>query len=513
MARTTTKSSRKGLTQQTMVGFFWTISGTGASAVLQFLIVAILSRSLTKEDFGLFGLANVVISFAELFYQFGLGPSLIQRKALTQAHIRSAFTLTLLLGATLSVTIWLLAPYFSIFFNNAEGLVGVMRGLSLLFIINATGLVARALNHRNLNFRIKSIFNVSSYVISYGIIGVTLALTGFGTWALVWASLSQSILINILYLRASPHDMRPQLDRTALGDLLSFGSGLTLGQTFNRIASNADTIVVGKTLGTATLGIYSKAFQLLMLPSKYLGNILDSVLFTAMSKVQDEPATLRAVYRRGTTVIALLVTPLSVFLFIFAPEVITVLFGKGWEATIVPFQILAVTMSFRLSYRMSDMVARAVGTVFKRAFRQFIFAVLVVAGAWFGHYWGITGVAVGVSAAAIANFFLMAQMSLKITEMSWPELFKLYLPTTFLSLIILTESWGLAVLLRSLPLIPFADLVVAAAAVGLSGVALIWSAPKTFLGEDGTWIAGILAGFLPNRFKRHFQRRLARLPS
>lgn len=509
MARTTFNSSRKGLTHQTLVGFFWSISGTGASAVLQFLILAILSRTLLPADFGLFMLANVVISFAELFYQFGLGPSLIQRKTLTQAHIRSAFTLTILLGALLSIVIWLSAPYFSTFFDDAEGLVGVMRGLSLLFVINATGLVARSLNHRNLNFRIKSIFNISSYLVSYGIIGVTLALTGFGTWALVWASLSQAIVINLLYLRASPHDMRPQLDRTALSDLLNFGSGLTLGQVFNRVAETGDNIVVGRTLGTAALGIYGKAFQLLQLPSKYLGNILDSVLFTAMSKVQDEPATLRAIYRRGTTTIALLVTPLSAFLFVFAPEVVYVLFGKGWDGAIIPFQVLAGTMVFRLSYRMSDMVARASGTVFKRAFRQFIFAVLIISCSWFGHHWGIIGVAAGVSTVYIVNFFSMAQLSLGITKMSWLELLKLYLPTTALALIILAQSWGLAALLRNLQIPDFVVLLVAAAAVGLTGVVLIWLAPRTFLGQDGTWIAKTIAGYLPERFKR----RLTRFPA
>lgn len=508
MASSTPETSRKGLTHRTLVGFFWSTSGTGVSAILQFLIVAILSRSLEAEDFGLFTLANIVITFGQLFHQVGLGASLIQRKTLTQAHIRSAFTLTLILGTLITAVIWLLAPYFSTFFKDAR-LVSVTRALSLIFLVNAVGLVARALNHRNLNFRIKSIFNVSSYVFSYGIIGVTLAFTGFGTWALVWASLSQSVVINVLYLWASPHDMRPQLNRTALSDLLSFGSGLTLGQVFNRFAEGGDNLVVGRTLGTEALGFYGKAFQLLLLPSKYLGNVLDSVLFTAMSKVQDKPDTLRAVYRRGTTVIALLVTPLSAFLFVFAPEVVLVVFGRGWDASVVPFQVLAGTMAFRLSYRMSDMVTRATGTVFKRALRQFIFAVLVIVCAYLGHYWGITGVAVGVSAAYIANFFLMAQLSLQITKMSWPELFRLYLPTTALALIVLGESWGLAVLLHNLQVTAVVTLFVAAAAVSLSIIALIWLAPKMFLGQDGTWIAKTLVGFLPGRFKRRLTRLTA----
>jgi len=223
--------------------------------------------------------------------------------------------------------------------------------------------------------------------------------------------------------------------------------------------------------------------------------------------VQDEPHTLRAVYRRGGAVIALLVTPLSAFLLIFAPEVVRVLFGDQWDAVVVPFQILAGTMVFKTSYRMSDMVARASGTVYKRAFRQFLFALLVFAGSWLGHFWGIVGVAVGVSVAIVINFFSMAELGLRITEMKWPELFALYVPTTVLGLLILGESWALALALRSLHTADFVTLLAGAAVVGLSGMALIWLAPKTFLGRDGVWIAGVLMGYLPGRFKR----RLARL--
>lgn len=501
--------SRKNLTKQTLLGFFWQTSGTGTATVLQFLVLIVLSRFLSPSDFGLINIAYIVISFAELFYQFGLGPSLIQRKELTGKHIRSAFTLTLLLGTLLTAAVWLLAPLFATFFKDAHGLVGILRGLSLLFVINSTGLVARSLNYRNLNYRIKSVFQIGSYALGYVVVGIGLAILGFGSASLVWAALTQAVLINTFYILASRHDMRPMLDGPALADLLNFGAGLTLGEVFHRIAVNVDNLIVGGTMGAAPVGIYSRAFQLVTLPNRVLGNILDSVLFTALSKIQDDSRALRATYRRGASIIALLVMPLSAAFFIFAPETISVLYGGGWEGVIVPFQVFAGTMVFRASFRICDMVTRATGTVYKRAVRQAIYALLVIAGAWIGHYWGVVGVTAGVSIASIINFFSMAQLTLQITHMSMLELLKLHVPMTLLTLVALAESWLLALLLRSLNLPDLVTLAAAGGVVVLSCAALCRLAPKTFLGPEGEWILNTLLSYVPARFKRRFVRSAA----
>ena len=313
------KAGKKSLTHSTLVGFFWSFASTGIQAVLQFLVLAVLSRLLPPAAFGIVSVANIIVVFAGFFYQFGIAPSLIQRQTVNDDHIRSGFTFTMLLSVVLTVVIWLTAPFFASFYPKIPGLTEVVRGMSFLFVINGVGAVARALNHRNLNFRIKARFNVTAYVVGYGIVGVGLAFLGFGAWALVWASLSQSLIYSVLFLGASPHPKGFQLNKKALAELLSLGSGFTLGQIFNRIAGSSDNLIVGATLGSQAVGLYGRAYQLMVLPSQYFGQVLDTVLFTAMSKKQDQPKVLGAVYRRGVVAIALVVTPLSAMLFSFGP--------------------------------------------------------------------------------------------------------------------------------------------------------------------------------------------------
>ena len=490
------RAKKKGLTHSTLMGFFWTFSGTGANAVLSFLVLGILSRLLTPAETGLVGIANIFTMFASIFYQAGIGPSIIQRQNLTENHIRSGFTFTLLLSVVLTGLTWFIAPYFA-GVMKIDGLTPIVRAMSFLFLINGVGLVARSLNHRNLNFKIKARFGIISYLLGYALVGVTLALLGFGAWALVWASLAQAGVYGGLFLVASPHDKRPQLDRTALAELLSVGTGFTLGQIFNKIANTSDNLIVGATLGERAVGLYSRVYTLMTLPSHYFGQVLDTVLFTALSKVQDQTETLARAYLRGTAAVALVVLPLSAFLGFVAPEFIRVLLGSQWDAIIVPFQIFTLTMFFRTSYKMGDSLCRSAGVVFQRALRQFIYSVLIVAGAWTGQYYGIIGVTIGVSIAIAVNFFSMTQLGLKVANLSWATFARVHRQPLLLTLVVALETYLVAGLLRGAGAGALLVLLGSAGVVGVTLLGLIWALPRLFLGRDGFWILETVSGYLP----------------
>ncbi len=495
-SQTPPRAKKKGLTHSTLMGFFWTFSGTGANAVLSFLVLGILSRLLTPAETGLVSIANIFTMFASIFYQAGIGPSIIQRQTLSENHIRSGFTFTLLLSVVLTALTWFIAPYFASVMR-IDGLAPIVRTMSFLFLINGVGLVARSLNHRNLNFKIKARFGIISYLLGYALVGVTLAFLDFGAWALVWASLAQAGVYGALFLVASPHDKRPQLDRTALAELLSVGTGFTLGQIFNKIANTSDNLIVGATLGDRAVGLYSRVYTLMTLPSHYFGQVLDTVLFTAMSKVQDQTATLARAYLRGTAAVALVVMPLSAFLGFVAPEFIRVLLGSQWDAIVVPFQIFALTMFFRTSYKMGDSLCRSAGVVFQRALRQFVYSALIIAAAWTGQYYGIIGVTIGVSIAIAINFFSMTQLSLKVTNLSWLTFARVHRQPLLLTLVVALETYLVAGLLRGAGASALLVLLGSAGIIGMTLLGLIWSLPRLFLGRDGFWILETVSGYLP----------------
>ena len=498
---------RTNLTHRTFIGLFWTSSGSGVQAVLKIVVLGFLARLLTEADFGIVALAITAIALTDIFASAGVGPAIIQREKIEERHLRVGFSLSLILSVTLTALLWALAPAIAAFYKEPV-LIPVLRVLSLGLTLDGLSLIAMSLASRDLNFRLKAGAQAVTYSLGYGLVGIVLAYLGFGPWALVIATLSQKGLAATIFLIAKPHPKLPLFDREAAAHLLYFGGGYSISNVFFKGANQGDNIVVGRTLSVAALGTYQKAYQLMVLPATLFGDVLDRVLFPAMAKVQNEEKIIGTVYRRGVALTALFTLPVSVGLFIFAREYVLILLGSQWTGAILPFQILAIGMIMRTNASMSDSLTRAKGAVYSRAWRQGIYAACVIVGAVVGQRWGITGVAVGVLIALSINAALMAQLSLKLTKLSWRIFIQAHVQALLLTAVVGLESWALATFLRSADLPALLIVLIAGLVVAVSILALAWSFPKLLLGSDGIWIVQLIGKYLPKRIGR----KLAELP-
>lgn len=481
----------RGLTQRTILGILWVSGGKGALALMQVLVLAILARLITPAEFGVVSAALVVIAFSVIFSQVGLGPALVQREVLEPRHVLAAFVSSVSLGVALAVIIWLAAPALEAFFR-IDGLVPVLRVLAVIFPLSGLSVASDALIRRDLEFGWIARVDVVTYVVGYGLVGVSLALAGWGVWALVTAQIAQRALDSAVLLMRAPVPLRARLDRRAYLDLLEFGGGFTIAKVANFFALQGDNMVVARFLGPTALGLYGRAFQLGSTPASALGGVLDVVLFPAMARVQDDARRLATAFRRGVSLIALVTLPVSVVLFVIGPELIRVVLGSHWDGAVLPFRILVTGMLFRSSYKMSDSLARATGSVYRRAWRQMVYAALVIGGASVGQLWGITGVAVAALVALVANFFMMAHLSLSVAGMRWSDIWQPHRPVALLTAVITPGIWLATELLRHVHA-PAVAIVVVIPAVALAAtIALLVSHPSRFLGPDATWVFGVL---------------------
>jgi PST family polysaccharide transporter len=394
----------------------------------------------------------------------------------------------------------LAAPYIAGFFNY-QGLDSILRTLCLLFPIKGLAVVGESLAIRELRFRWLANRDALGVLIGYVIFGVGMALLGFGVWALVAASLVIGLFKTVvLLIEYPPGNCRPQM--RAFKELIYFGGGQTVARVFNFMALEGDNLVVGRMLGLASLGLYGKAYQLMSIQATLFGQVLDDVLFPSMAKLQHEKKRLAAAYLRGVSLVALVMAPVSVVGFILAPELVYLILGPQWADAIVPFRILALGLLFRTSYKISDSLSRATGSVYRRAWRQGIYAGLVIGGAAIGQFWGVPGVAVGVLGALTVNFSLMAQLSLKIVDESWITFLNAHTNAFLLTAITSFITASTASLLRynGLP-----DLVVVAASLLVLGsllLLLMLRVPRMVIGKEGLWMLNILKGkYLPARLR------------
>jgi PST family polysaccharide transporter len=436
---------QSNLTKSTVSAFGWQFTSFIAQALLQLVVLAILARLLTPDEFGVLGLAMIFVGFAALFSQLGVGPALIQRSELTPVHIRVGFTLSVLLSLIFTLLLMAVAPFASVILKNDQ-VSSVLNVVSLNFLFSGFGVVAESLLKRNLRFKKLMWANVLSYLIGYALIGIVLAALDFGVWALVWATLGQSLLKSVFLLLYNPHPIVPSLARRETRELLFFGGGFTLAHFLNYSANQGDYFVVGRIMGSGALGVYTRAYQLMMIPAKYFGQVLNVVLFPVMAKLQNKRAQLTKTYLRSVAVVTLVSAPLGVLMVTMASEIVEVLLGPQWTDTIVPFQILTIGVVARTSYKIDDALARALGAMYKRSVRDAMYAAAVVLGALIGLRWGLEGVAVGVLGAVVINYLLALQMSIKLLGSSWSQVLLALLPAIIPTVIVAMVS----VLMRSL---------------------------------------------------------------
>lgn len=488
-----------GITQRALAGIFWMFSGTGLRFALETVVLVVLARLLTPKDFGVVAAAITVVRFSQIITQSGIGQAIVQRPELETRHLETGFTLSCITGLTVAGIISLGAPEIAGLFRMVE-LKSILPVISLVFPVQGISLVAESLLLREVKFRILAGIDVASYMFGYGIVGVVLACVGFGVWALVAAHLTQMGLKTILLLCSQSHSKRVRFERRSFKELMYFGGGFMAGRICNSLAGQGDYMVVARWLGAASLGIYQRAYQLMAMPANLFGMALDKVLFPVMAKLQHEQDQLKTAYRRGIVLISLVVLPISVVMYELAPEIVSVLFGPKWLEVVIPFKILGLGMLFRTSYKMSDSLARATGAVYRRAWRQGIYAALVFSGALVGCVWGLPGVAYGILVAIFVNFLFMAELSLKVTSMTWKEFLSAHMPAVGLSLIAWIVITGSSLILRRLNMPAPGVLVLPVMAFSLTLSLLLWLMPNRILGDEGVKILRMMMGSVPDKY-------------
>lgn len=481
-----TPSAGKTLSERTLGGMLWMGGASAAQMVMQIICLAVLARLLTPADFGIAAASNVIIAFSMLFSDLALGPALIQRDSLSGAHVRTAFTASTLLGLLLCLAIYLLSGPIAGFFRLPQ-VEPVTQLLGVVFIWQGLSTVSENLLSRHLQFRRLAVIKIVSYVLGYGAISIVMAYRGWGYWSLAGGFIGQSLINMILVMALARHDVRPQLHLGSLMDLARFGGGLSLGRIVNYLALNGDKLVIGRLIGGDALGLYDRAYKLASLPGSLYEMAASKVALSSLSRVQNEPERLRAAYRRGIELTALIGVPMTALMIVLAPQIVDVLLGPQWHHTVLPFIILSVSTFSRLSYRVSNSVLFARGRVYVFVLVQIAYAAVVIGGSWLAVSHGITGVAAVVTIAITLNSIVLAGLTIRMTGMRIGTFLMAHLPGCLMALVFAGFA-GAVVLTVGQALPPAAVLGLAGVAVAAAVAAVLAVPSQALWGQDGLWL-------------------------
>jgi len=394
--------------------------------LIQLVYTSILARLISPESFALMGIALSVVGFAEVFSQIGIGPALIQKKELHAQHIAGAFFSSLLLGLVFTAAFALLAPAIGAAYNS-ELLSDVIQVVSLSFTLSAIAIVPRALMMRAMDFKSFFICGMISIVGGNLITGLLLAWAGYDIWAYVFALLAQNALLSLSFWVLRPVKIPLRWTWRYTRELIRYGGGSTLFNAFNFLATRIDVLMVpvptGKSAATRLedAGVYERAAYLMGLPITILGKLSDNVLFSGMSMLQNDSRRLRKTWLTAVYFIGLMVIPGSVFVIVFAKEIVGIYLGSRYDAAVPVVQILFAGVILRAFTKICDSLLRAMDVLYKGSLIKLLFCCLMAAGIYVSLPYGLPWVALSVAAATLVQFVLIVGMSLTLLELTWMQ--------------------------------------------------------------------------------------------
>ncbi|PSF38674.1 lipopolysaccharide biosynthesis protein [Aphanothece hegewaldii CCALA 016] len=325
-----TKKIKENLKTRSIRGGTITILQQLAKLMLQIGSTMILARMLTPEDYGLVGMVKATTGFIELFRNLGLNTATIQREEINHHQVSTLFWINLGVSMVSAVVTIALAPVIAWFFGETR-LVSITLALSVCFIFSGIGSQHAALMSRQMRYRSLAVLDLIAQVISLGV-GIIAAWFGAKYWALILITITNSIILAFgFWLQCG---WRPGLPHWNLEvkAMLLFGGGLTSTNVINYLTRNFDNILIGKYWGAQELGLYSRAYQLLMMPLLSINAPLRVVAVNTLSRLVDSPQRYRQTYLRMLEKIIMVTMPFVAFLVVTADWMVLILLGPKWSA-------------------------------------------------------------------------------------------------------------------------------------------------------------------------------------
>src|SRR3989344_3972415 len=402
-----------GYFRNTLIGISWMTAFRTISRVIAIARFIFLARILTPSQFGVFGIASVVLSFLEILTETGINVILIQEKKDIDKFISSAWIISISRGLILFLLIILLSPAIVNFF----GLEDLHR---FLFLISFVPLIRGFINpsivkfQKELNFGKEFALRMSIFLFD-SIFAIGLALITKDAISFVWGFISGAaleVILSFILFKPIPR-LRPEF--SLVKEIIRKGKWVTAYVVFNYLTQVADTAVVGKILGSSAVGIYQMGYRLSTLPISEISDVTSKVTFPVYAKISEDKDRLIRAFNKTFFPVIFLASFIGLFLFFLPEKIFILLLGEQWVEVVAVIRVLAIYG-----------VVRAIGgiptTLFLSLEKQnyvavmtfFRFMMLVTAIVPLTLMWGIVGTGYSVLLSSLIEIPLIAYFFFKI---------------------------------------------------------------------------------------------------
>lgn len=412
------------LTRSTVHGVFWITATRVIKVPLNLITVAVLARLLTPADFGIVAIGMLVKTLSDVLVDGSFGMVLIQRRTINAKLIGASLALSVILAALFAGVIVLGAPFIQREFDFPQ-LGEVLIVMAAVLPITAITTITTALLQRSFKFAALTV-NALVSQLGYTAVAISLALAGYGLWSLVFAQLAAFVIEATMGFLAVGRSYQVGFSTSAFRDVLGSGGMFTLSKLLNWAASSVDRIVIGRFLGAAELGFYTRAASLMKTARQLTGTGPIRVLFSSFSKIQHDEARMRNGYLRALSVSMIVAALVSTFAIVNAEILVRLLLGPRWLPTVPLIQILFSAYLARSGYIVAEAIPLALGLGGQSALRQGAQLVLILLGAGIGAQFGAVGAAIGIAAAFWLFYLLCLLLVRRLLHVDWLETLRVH---------------------------------------------------------------------------------------
>lgn len=345
--------------KKALLGFFWRFGERISAQAISFIVSIVLARILLPEEYGIVAIVNIFIAIANVLVTSGLGSSLIQKKDADELDFSTIFYAGIGFSLIMYGVVYISAPCIAKIYEN-EILTIVLRVMGLRLPVAAINSVQQAYVARQMIFK-KFFFSTLFGTLASAIVGITMAINGFGVWALVAQYMTNSCIDTIVLFFIVQWKPKLIFSFQRFQELYSFGwrivvTGL-LGEFFNQLKS----MIIGLRYSSTDLAYYNRGESIPNLVTTNINSTLESVMFPAIAKVQDDRKQVKQAVRRMMKTSSFIIIPMLLGLCAVAEPVIKILLTDKWLFSVPYLQIVCIQQCFSILNSANLQAIKAIG--------------------------------------------------------------------------------------------------------------------------------------------------------
>ena len=324
--------------------FLWRFAERCGAQLVSFVVSIVLARILAPEDYGTIALVTVFTAILQVFVDSGLGTALIQKKDADDLDFSSVFYFNFAMCLVLYSGMFIAAPYIAIFYEDMT-LTPVIRVLSLTIVISGVKGIQQAYVSRNMLFK-RFFFSTIGGTIFSAFLGIGLAFSGCGVWALVAQQLSNTMIDTLILWITVKWKPKKEFSWKRLRTLFSYGWKLLVSSLLDTVYNNLRNLIIGKMYSSADLAYYNQGDKFPKIIVTNINTSIDSVLLPTMSNEQDDRNRIKSMTRRAIKTSTYVMAPLMMGLAFCAESIVKIVLTDKWLPCVPFLRLFCITYMF-----------------------------------------------------------------------------------------------------------------------------------------------------------------------